>query len=210
MEESVRKSWEKILNPDTLKENLIAASVFLTAYEYLRNSLISHLRGFFTDSGFMSIEDLTNPGISENYRVKVLSLDRREMVACALWFRNSGALTDEDIALIQTVTDHRNEIAHELPKLLSDTNHDVNLKHLKSVAELVGKIDNWWIREVEIPTDPDFNEAELANADFDGAYSMRMLLLSFLVQVAEGDDAGLRAVFEAWKAAVPAPTDGVG
>jgi hypothetical protein len=197
--EDVSASWEKFLNPETLKTNFVAAAVFITAYEFLRECMIDHLRGFFIDPGFISAEELLNPGESESYKQKVLCLDKREMVACAKWFKNSGALDESDIALLQEVTDHRNEIAHELPKFISDANHDINLAHLRAIYGLVHKIDNWWIREVEIPTDPELDEEALEGADLDAAFSMRTALLSFLVQVAEGDEARLRELHESWR-----------
>jgi len=194
--ENASASWKKFLNPQTLKSNLTAAAVFITAYEILRQCLIEHLRCFFIDSGAHSLEELITPGQSKSYKEKVLVLDKREMVACAMWFRDTGALTDSDITTIQQVTDHRNEIAHDLLKLLSDANHDVDLSQLHAIYELVLKVDNWWIREVDIPTNPDMEDVELEETDLDAAISMRTMLLALLVQVAVGNDAALKEVYD--------------
>ena len=40
--------WAKFLNPESLKSNLIAASLFLAAYETLRASAIEQIRSFLT------------------------------------------------------------------------------------------------------------------------------------------------------------------
>jgi hypothetical protein len=83
-------SWEKFLNPKNLKQNLIASSVFLAAYEMLKDALIVRLQSFFSD------EWTSKNGwkVSKEYNQKVLSLHRKEMVACAKWFQKSGALKD--------------------------------------------------------------------------------------------------------------------
>ena len=40
-------SYEKLLNPQKLKANLILASLYLTAYEMMRSSIMDHVRGLF-------------------------------------------------------------------------------------------------------------------------------------------------------------------
>ncbi len=42
-------SWDKFLNPVTLKQSLVEASVFLTPYEMFRQSVIDNLRSFYSD-----------------------------------------------------------------------------------------------------------------------------------------------------------------
>ena len=43
------RSWDKLLNPEELRKNLVRVSIFLTAYEFLHQALIEHLQGFFSD-----------------------------------------------------------------------------------------------------------------------------------------------------------------
>ncbi len=63
------RSWAKLLNPEELRSNLVRASIYLTAYEFLHQALIEHLENFFCD-GF----DANGPILGESYRSKVLSL----------------------------------------------------------------------------------------------------------------------------------------
>jgi hypothetical protein len=49
----------------------------------------------------------------------------------------------------------------------------------------VTKIDRWWIREVEIPTNPDFDGREVADDDIQ---SGNMLFLQMMVRIVEGND----------------------
>jgi len=42
-------SWERFLNPDSLKTNLILSSLFITIFEMLKDSIISPIKDFYTD-----------------------------------------------------------------------------------------------------------------------------------------------------------------
>jgi hypothetical protein len=188
------ESWEKFLNPKTLKQNLIAASVFLAAYEMMKEALIGHLRSFF----FNEWTPENGWKISDKYRDRVLSLDRKEMAACAKWFRDSGALDDEDLLVLKELANHRNIIAHELPAILGTVEKDVSLLHLRGIYALTTKIDRWWLREVEATTNPDFDDQDSGEAQWDESFSMRMAFMSLLIQLAEGDDSGLLKLYEEW------------
>jgi hypothetical protein len=49
----------------------------------------------------------------------------------------------------------------------------------------VAKIERWWIREGELPTNPDFDGQEVAAEDI---HSWGMLFLQMMVHIATGDD----------------------
>jgi hypothetical protein len=161
--------------------------VFLAAYEMLKDALIDQPRSFFSD------EWTTDGGweISEAYRTKVLSLDRKEMVACAKWFHASGALDDDDLVALRAIAEHRNIVAHELPSIIGSVEKDVSLMHLRCIYAVTSKIDKWWIREIEVPTNPDFDHEPITEEQLDNSYSARMLIMSLLVRIAEGDDSEL-------------------
>lgn len=61
MNEHIRQSWERFLNPETLRSNLIVASIFLAAYEILRQSIIERIRDFYI-KGFDSSGFTVDPG----------------------------------------------------------------------------------------------------------------------------------------------------
>jgi hypothetical protein len=58
-----------------------------------------------------------------------------------------------------------------------------------SICQLVAKIDRWWIREVEIPSNPDFDDQNLDTIDDSEITSGNMVFLQLLIQTATGDDA---------------------
>ena len=112
----IHRAWEKFLNPEILKSNLVACSLFIATYEILRTSIIDQIKSFFTQ-GF----DGSNWTLSPDYQVKVLSLNKSPFLASQLWLKEMAAINDSDVAAIQQIHDHRNVLAHDLPKVLDNS-----------------------------------------------------------------------------------------
>lgn len=121
------------------------------------------------------------------------------MRASALWFEKMGAISNDDIELLLKLREHRNLIAHELPKVLSTVELDVNLEYFDRILYLVHKIDKWWIREIDIPTNPDFDDRIFTQAELDGVQSSRMIVMGLFVAMAKGHEAELRLLYESVK-----------
>jgi hypothetical protein len=174
-------SWMKLTTPEVLSSNLIRASLFLVAWELLKNSLIKRLRDFFA-SEFRQGEWL----VSEAYRTKVLSLDKDALTASCLWFKDMGALTDEDMSKVRKARTYRNAIAHDLPNFLGSFDREIEDEQLLGVQELLVKVDRWWLREFEIPTDPEFAGQDIPDEEIS---SGNMLMLSLILDVLSGNHA---------------------
>jgi hypothetical protein len=185
---------EKLLNPATLKQNLILSSLFLSAYETLRAAIIDQLQGFFVN-GF----DSNGLTICETYKSKVLSRDKSPLKASILWFREMDAIDDADIAAVDQIREHRNEIAHDLPKYIANEGEELDLSLLAEIARLVAKIDQWWFREIEASTNPDLIDEANGEIDYGAVMSGRMIFLKILVDVATGDDDESSAYYNAYQ-----------
>ena len=177
------EGWGKFLNPKVLRSNLIAASLFLAAYETLRSSITTQLRGLFAN-GFDQDGEIVDSG----YQKKVLSRHKSPLRASLLWFKEMQAIGENEIELVDRVRRHRNEPAHDLPRFLATNEKDINVELIGGILEVVAKVDRWWIREVEIPTNPDFDEALVDDLDDSKIISGSMLFLQLIIQVATGED----------------------
>lgn len=60
MNSEVQKSWEDFLNPDVMRSRLLSASVYITAFEMLQDSIVGRIRDFFTN-GFDERRELLDP-----------------------------------------------------------------------------------------------------------------------------------------------------
>jgi hypothetical protein len=178
--------WEKFLNPDNLRGNLLRASVFLSAYELMKSTILDRPYGFFSVTGD-----------SSRYKDEVLSLypgDR--MQASCLWFKKMGAISDGDVASVQQLRKHRNAIAHELPKFLVDPQRHVDMQLLDIIHFLLDKVDRWWIREIEMPANPNFDNEDPSVVPDNEIYSRRMLAMDVILGIVYGKDEELRGAYK--------------
>jgi uncharacterized protein YvpB len=86
VDEKTENSWENFLNPKTLRENIIIASVFSMTYEILKQSIIGRIKDYFL-IGF----DENGYTYSERYKEKVLSLNKNPLNASLAWLQNMNA-----------------------------------------------------------------------------------------------------------------------
>lgn len=56
MDEQIRKSWENFLNPEVLRPNLIMASLYIAAFEMLKDTIVERIRDFYITGFDKSIE----------------------------------------------------------------------------------------------------------------------------------------------------------
>lgn len=188
---------DKFLHPTTLTLNLITSSLFLSAYEMLLASIVDQVRSFYIDG-------LSNPEESErSYQEKVLALDKKKspLNGSIIWLRDGLAIDEYDIETIDRIRKERNKIAHELPKILTESSCNIEMTLFQEIQRLVGKIDRWWIREIELPINGDFSDEYLAKLKDDDIHSGRMIFLQILVDVALGDPTQSYSYYEALRAA---------
>ncbi len=185
-------SWEKFLNPSKLKQNLVEASIFLTAYEILRSSIEVRLRGFFS---FDAVEG-TEGAAAYNRNVAVLH-PRDPFHASCLWFKQNGVLNDGDIEVISSIRRHRNAIAHELPSFIARDERRVECELLVQLTAVVSRIDRWWIREYEPPFDENLEEMDLSVMPDEKVHSGNMIMLDLILSLLDGDESLLRELHTA-------------
>lgn len=175
-------SWIKFLDPKSLKSNLIAASIYLAAWETFEHGIIDHVESFYCF-------EFDENGLKHSDRYKeILARDRSQFRASLLWFKDQGVVDDADLELANRARQHRNEIAHKLPRFVSSVSHNVDVDLLRKMCELLNKIDVWWIRNIEIPTNPDFDDQDVDSIPDSEIRSGNHLFLAMLLQVATGEE----------------------
>ncbi|MBI2350775.1 MAG: hypothetical protein HYV00_04740 [Deltaproteobacteria bacterium] len=143
-----------------LRPRLIAASLFIAGFESLKESIVGHIRDFFCQ-GFDEKGDIINP----KYQAEVLSRNRSPVYASLAWLKDISAIDDTDIAAFERVKVCRNHVAHRLLELVENEGMPPDFAdRFQEMAALLRKIEVWWIREVDIPTNPDFDGREIDEA----------------------------------------------
>lgn len=171
--------WERFLDPDVVRPSLFLATMFITAFEILQDSIVDDLRDFYT-AGM----NRDGPIIDSDYKSKVLSTNKSALYASLQWLREHEAINDDDLTLFEQLKKTRNLLAHELFGVVIgqvESSHEVQFDAL---VALLRKIGVWWIVSVDIPTNPNFDEKEI---DEDSIVPGTVLSLQMLIQVAAGN-----------------------
>lgn len=169
--------WKKFLDPDEVKFQLVCASLYLSAYELLIDNMLKRVKDFY----FVGVPPVEST-YSEDYK-KVRALYPKDIViATAIWLKKQDAISQEDVAKITEFKKYRNEIAHEIPKMISDTSHDVKVHYIAEIRDIHYKIHKWWYVEFEADL---MEHPELdVEPDIDEVLSLVMLPHNYFVNIA--------------------------
>jgi hypothetical protein len=188
MDEKVKASWERALHPETLKTNIITASIFSMAFEMLKSSIIEKIEGFFTN-GFAGNGMIVSP----EYKEKVLSLNRSPLYASLKWLQDMHAIDDKDLERFEHIKRCRNTLAHEM---LTFASSGVDFDVAEAFEEMVGllrKIEIWWFENLEIAIDPDAYPEDL---DLEQVIPGPVWSLQMLIDVALGPEEEARKYYD--------------
>jgi hypothetical protein len=188
MDEKVKASWERTLHPETLKKNIITASIFSMAFEMLKSSIIEKIEGFFTN-GF----DENRMIVSPEYKEKVLSLNRSPLYASLKWLQDMNAIDDKDLERFEHIKKCRNTLAHEM---LTFASSGVDFDVAEAFEEMVGllrKIEIWWFENLEMAIDPDAYSEDL---DIEQVIPGPVWSLQMLIDVALGPEEEARKYYD--------------
>ena len=190
------KDWLKFLNPSNIYYNFMVSSLFITAYDLLKNSIISQIESFYTfgfnENGFI---------LDEKYKKDVLELDYKKdkLRGSILWLMNNNIITNDDKNMFEEIREHRNLLAHETLKILTDSEKEINIDLLVNIKKLLQKIDQWFILEVELPTDPDMTKEKYDSIDRENVKSMSMIYLDYLMHIIFDSSAEYGKVYKEFK-----------
>ncbi len=190
------QDWLKFLNPQTFYRNFILSSLYITGYDLLKNSLINQIISFYANTW-----NAKGPLVSEEYKEKVLSLEPKKNIlkASLNWLLENGAIDQNDIDVFEKITIHRNELAHETVKILSDSDKEVDLDLFFEIRKLLKKIDQWFILEIELPTNPDMTLEKMNEIDKENVQSMNMIMLDYMINIIFNPSEETNEAYEGFK-----------
>jgi hypothetical protein len=182
MDKDNQAKWERFLDPEVLRPNLILASIYIAAFEVLKNSIIERIRDFYV-SGF----DENGWIVLPEYKDTVLSKDKSPTYASLKWLKESEAINDDDIQKFNKIKEYRNLLAHEITKMMMEGLPSEFTERFNDMVALLDKIERWWIINVEIPTNPDF-DGKYDEIDESGIVPGPIMSLRMMIDVALGSD----------------------
>jgi hypothetical protein len=181
------------LAPETIRVILSYAGLVLLLYEELKREVVDQVREFYTFDETLEEAD---------YARDVRSLNPSPFRASAQWLLKNGAITVNQIEVLERLYEHRKDVAHELIKYLIDVDSEIDAGLFIQALEVLKNIRKFWAQvaldEGLILVDRDAGTIEVA----EGITADEIAPLSSLV---------LQNVFDAWVEGVRreqrAPTD---
>jgi hypothetical protein len=193
MAENIGKAWEDFLNPDRMRSHLISASIYIAAYESLKDAIISRPKEMYWTGWSKDEGDI----IDERYKSEVLSRNSSVLYASLDWLREHGALTSSDVCVLDRVKNCRNLLAHRLFSFLGNEGLPPEFeKCFSEMVELLNKVEKWWIVNVEIPCDPDMCSKDV---DVEGIIPGRIMVIRLLCDIALGSEKESKYYYEEFK-----------
>jgi hypothetical protein len=143
MDDLTRKRFEhrlrEKLSTGQISGNLVAAGLFLVAYELLRAEVIDKTRAFFFAGG-----DQSGLKVSPRYATDVVALDKNRFRASCLWLASRGALSPEDVEVAWAIRERRHAVAHELPRYVIDPDASIDVTLFGQANRLLTALGSFW------------------------------------------------------------------
>ena len=154
-------------NQKQIRPFLITASLYITAFELLKDSIAKRIEDFFLIDTKCRNHDIQKEYDEEMrpYREKHKDKKDKKSYASLDWLIDVGAISEEDIKRYDDVRSFRNEIAHEMLNLMSvktAENLEKMNQHFATILELLRKIETFWILNVDVPCNPDYDGKEIS------------------------------------------------
>lgn len=138
------------LSAEQLTRGLTYAGLVLTAFELVKKMVVRPIKVFYADITFAP----TSP--FKSYEQDVRFRHPNEFEACLLYLRDfMEAIDSADLATIQELRKHRNELAHDLVARLPDLQIDDYRSLWERVDRTLFKMSNYRTR-MDIGADPEF------------------------------------------------------
>ena len=182
----IKREAEEILNKDGIRLRLMFTSLYLTAYEILKDAIIEPIKDFF-------VFDESNADMVSAYESELkISLKKRGetgLIPSCEWLKKMEVYDDADIDTIKQLRNRRNTIAHQIPDLILSTNLPVSVKEFEDLMRIVHKTDVFWSRSLPSLNLNTLEEVDLSEASDEdigsGSASAISLIMQAVVEYAE-------------------------
>lgn len=179
----VDQLWKNLFDMEVLKDSIQMVALYITVYELLESTVVSKPKDFFTLVEW-------DEQAKKEYKEHVLSLydskaipgingRRKDIISSLLWFKQSGAIDDDDIQVFVASKKLRNTLAHQMFNAIVEGGAKLTEQFAMMYA-LFCKIEKWWILEIEVPISGEYEPDQI---DADGVMSGNMVVLSVIMDI---------------------------
>ena len=182
---------ESILNGDgqNIREQMMLSGLFLMVFERLKDYVEHQVDSFFADDFYLVDGKLAykrakefHDLIKNNGQGEPGQHTNKVFRAALAWFKEVNAISKENFDDIERLYDLRNKIGHELYLIVADDQKPcITVADVLLTFGLYVQISRWWIKEVEVSTNPDITPEMFEAADFDTADTLETALLRLII-----------------------------
>ncbi len=163
-----------------MQEKLVSASLYIAAYDLLKESIVGRIRSFYM-VGF----DESGEIVDEKYEKTVAARRKSILYASLDWLRENGVINESDCQAFERIRKTRNLLAHELLAIVTADKDCDHIERFEELVFLLKKIEVWWVVNVEIPVNSDFDGQEI---DAEEIVPGPVLTLQMMLEVASGNE----------------------
>lgn len=184
---------DNILDENLVRRNLILASLLISSFETLKSVIEDRIIGFFSfgesyfdnDGNFrFKKTDHFKAEVLEKYANEVKGNDDyRLFSSCCLWLRENDVILNDDMEAISLIRRQRNLVAHELVRILFEDHTELNASLIRVTISLVEKIELWWVLNVEVPSNEEYDGVEVKPEDVETGMKTLLEYLASVVQL---------------------------
>jgi hypothetical protein len=183
--------WERFLDPEIVRPSLFLATMFITTFEILKNSVIDRIRDFYT-LGW----DQNGSTVAPEYQINVLARNKSALYASLDWLKEHEVVDSDDLVTFESLKKTRNQLAHQLFNIVTGQLESEHTTQFPVLIDLLRKVEVWWVVNLEIPINSDFDGKEI---DESGIVPGAVLSLQMLIEVASGNT----ALLDQWRKVRP-------
>lgn len=101
-----------------------------------------------------------------------------------LWYKEHDAISEQDIKKFESMTDLRNTLGHDMfNKLIEGLPENIIDVYFEMIG-LFEKITKWWIKEIEIPINPNITPEEYDTINWDEVTSANLEFIKIMTDIA--------------------------
>lgn len=151
---------QNISDKDTIQNHLTFMALYIALYENFTTMFVEKVRFFLCEPSIQNGKLEHNE--SQLYREKIKNRvvddkgNKDILKATMLWLQDEGAMSEQDYSDFLEIKSIRNTYAHEMARLIVEGVPLDDMHWLIKLLGLYGKLDKWWINEIEIPISGEF------------------------------------------------------
>lgn len=181
------EQFERLLNKEQLQFSLSFIALYIGVFEFMKDSLQNNVEWFLCADSERQADGTIIYKHNETYRREI---ERRIVDGkgikdrfrnTMLWFKENGAISDEDYLKFLKIRSLRNSFTHEMTRHASAGITDEDVQSLFGLFDLYSKIEKWWIKEIELPISGKFPADGISDEDVEsGALIIFKMMLNSL------------------------------